>query len=46
MTNDSNMILEVRDLTKTYGDNLEKRIILKQINLEVKKNEFLCIYCH
>lgn len=43
MTNDSNMILEVRDLTKAYGDNLEKRIILKQINLEVKRNEFLCI---
>ena len=42
MTDDS-IILEIRDLTKVYDSNKENQIILNQVNLKVRKNEFLCI---
>lgn len=40
---DDSIILEIKDLTKVYDSNKESQIILKQVNLKVKKNEFLCI---
>lgn len=43
MTNDTNIILKVKDLSKMYDDDLEKHVILNQINLEVRRNELVCI---
>lgn len=43
MTESSNIILEVKDLTKIYDDDTENRIVLNQVHMTVKRNEFLCI---
>lgn len=35
--------LELKNITKTFSDNKNEKLILKNINLKVKKNEFLLI---
>ena len=36
-------ILKIKNLNKRYGGKNEQRIILKDVNLEVARREFLCI---
>ena len=42
MTNESS-ILEVVNLTKAFEDGNGREIILDNVNLKVRKNEFLCV---
>lgn len=39
----SNTILEIRNLQKAYSDNQENQEILSNVNLQVNRDEFLCI---
>lgn len=36
-------ILELKNLTKEYANHGERNLVLKNVNLEVKEKEFLCI---
>lgn len=43
MIQNADNILEIKGLTKEFNNNGESKIILKDLNLNVKEREFLCI---
>lgn len=42
MTNEENCMLEIKNLTKTYGTDAAVHV-LKNVNLKVDRNEFVCV---
>ena len=43
MINTKDYVLEINDLTKIFTDAAQPDIILKNVNLNVERNDFLCI---
>ena len=43
MTNLTDSVLKVSGLTKRYNDDAGQSVIIENLDLEVKRNEFLCI---
>lgn len=43
MTNADNSILKVANLTKAFEDGTNKDVILDNMNLQVNRNEFVCV---